>query len=97
VIIDSSDFVEISVLFFIGRLLVYAEANPSIDSKVGGRRSVVNEIPVKIPIAAARSKLPTDKNDSARASMTGRRRRLANDGALEAVLKSLRIIAIHGS
>ena len=98
VMIDINVFAEINVLFFIGRLLVYAEANPSIDSKVGGSKSVIIDIPVKAPSVTLSPRSLTEENDIARmiVCMAGRRKRLANEGALEAILKSLRTIPIHG-
>ena len=98
VTIDSNVFAEMSVLFFIGRLLVYAEANPSIDNRVGGSKSVISEIPVNVPKVTLKLNSLKEENDSARMTvcMAGRRNRLANEGTLEAVLKSFRIIPIHG-
>jgi hypothetical protein len=98
VTIDNNVFADIKVLFFNGRLLVNAEANPSIDSKVGGSKSVIIDIPVKAPRVTLNPRLPTEENDIARmiVCMAGRRKRLANEGALEAILKSLRIIPSQG-
>jgi hypothetical protein len=98
VTIDNNALAEINVLFFIGRLLVYAEANPSIDNKVGGSKSVIIDIPVRAPRVTLSPRSLKEENDIARiiVCMAGRRKRLANEGALEAILKSLRIIPSHG-
>jgi hypothetical protein len=51
-LVVNSVFAVINVLFVNGRCLVYAEARPSIDNNVGGRRRVIIESPAKIPRAA---------------------------------------------
>ena len=96
--IDNKLFAEISVLFFMGRLFVYAEANPSIESSVGGSKRVIKDMPVRVPKVTFRPRPLIEENDNASmiVCMAGRRKRLANAGALEAILKSLRIIPTHG-
>lgn len=98
VTIDNNVFAEINVLFFKGRLLVYAEANPSIESNVGGSKSVIIDIPVKAPRVTLSPRSLKEENDIERmiVCMAGRRKRLANEGDLEAILRSLRIIPSHG-
>jgi hypothetical protein len=81
-----------------GRLLVNAEANPSIDSKVGGSKSVIIDIPIKALRVTIRVRLLREENDIERmiVCMAGSRKRLANEGTLEATLKSLRIMPSQG-
>jgi hypothetical protein len=47
VIIESNVFEDINVLFVNGKLLVNEEAKPSIDKRIGGRMSIIIDIPTR--------------------------------------------------
>ena len=97
--VDNSVLAEINVFFFNGRLLVYEAAKPSIDTNVGGSISTITDMPVSNPRVELNPTSLNDEKDIARtvASIAGRRKRLAYEGDLEAILKSLRIVPSHGT
>ncbi len=90
-------FEAMSALLEIGRVLVYDDAIPSIENNMGGMKVVTNETTANIPRAEATpvSKLFRD-SASTIASTAGRKKRLAKDGDLDAILTSFRIIPNTG-